>query len=201
MIDPHHFEAFMKAYQNMVFTTAVRLLGNETDAEDIAQEVFLKAYERFADLGQSPSVGGWLKTVAVNLSLNHLSRYRARWRFFSEMTSKDDDNHYADSLAGPDTFENELATSDHRKLLDHALAKLPKDQRVPLVLYHFEELSYEQIASKLGVSLSKVKTDIHRGRISLRRKIELSPGLQEYPRTASNEPTIAKSSQPASASE
>src|SRR5258706_6659416 len=127
MIDSHHFEAFMKAYQNMVFTTAAGLLGNETDAEDIAQEVFLKAYDRLADIGQSPSAGGWLKTVAVNLSLNHLSRYRARWRFFSEMTSKDDDNHFADSLAGPDTFQKDLETSDHRKLLENALAKLPKD--------------------------------------------------------------------------
>src|SRR5882672_6213176 len=88
MTDSQQFEAFMKAYQNMVFSTAVRLTGNEAEAEDISQEVFLKAYERYEDLKDSPTVGGWLKTVARNLSLNHLTRYRARWRFFSEVVGE-----------------------------------------------------------------------------------------------------------------
>src|SRR5947209_19803551 len=87
MPDPQQFEAFMAKYQNMVFSTAMRLLANPTEAEDVAQEVFLRAYERFSELGQSPTAGGWLKTVATNLSLNHLSRYRARWSFFSELAS------------------------------------------------------------------------------------------------------------------
>ena len=73
----------MAKYQNMVFSTAMRLLANPTEAQDIAQEVFLRAYERFTELGQSPTAGGWLRTVATNLSLNHLTRYRARWSFFS----------------------------------------------------------------------------------------------------------------------
>src|SRR6266581_5408263 len=91
MIDSQQFEAFMRAYQNMVFTTAVRLLGSEAEAEDVSQEVFLKAYERYAELKDSPTVGGWLKTVTRNLCLNHLSRYRARWQFFSEIFSEEDD--------------------------------------------------------------------------------------------------------------
>ena len=75
----------MRNYQNMVFSTAMRLLANHAEAEDMAQEVFLRAYERFGELSASPTAGGWLKTVATNLSLNHLSRYRSRWSFFSEM--------------------------------------------------------------------------------------------------------------------
>ena len=51
MTEPNQFEEFMRAYQNMVFSTAVRLLGNETDADDISQEVFLKAHAHFAELG------------------------------------------------------------------------------------------------------------------------------------------------------
>jgi len=66
----------MRDYQNMVFSTAMRLVANQAEAEDIAQEVFLKAYERFDDLRESPTAGGWLKTVATNMSLNHLARYR-----------------------------------------------------------------------------------------------------------------------------
>ena len=73
----------MRAYQDMVFSTAVRLTGSPAQAEDISQEVFLKAYENFERLGEDASRGGWLKTVATNLSLNHLSRYRSRWSFFS----------------------------------------------------------------------------------------------------------------------
>lgn len=173
MTDPQQFEAFMKAYQNMVFTTAVRLLGNEAEAEDVSQEVFLKAYERYEELKESQTVGGWLKTVTRNLCLNHLSRYRARWRFFSEIFSRHDEEESTPEWAAPDTHDQTVATSDHRQLLDTALKKLPETQRVPLVLYHFEEMSYEEIAAKLRVSLSKVKTDIHRGREALRQRLKL----------------------------
>ncbi len=57
----------MRAYQDMVFSTASRLAGNDAQAEDIAQEVFLRAYEHFADLRTSETAGGWLKTVTTNL--------------------------------------------------------------------------------------------------------------------------------------
>src|SRR5215216_5588503 len=89
MTEAQQFEAFMRDYQNMVYSTALRLVANEAEAQDIAQEVFLKAYERFSELKTSPTVGGWLKTVATNLSLNHLTRYRSRWSFFSELVSAD----------------------------------------------------------------------------------------------------------------
>lgn len=180
MTDAHQFEAFMKAYQDMVFTTAVRLLGNEAEAEDVSQEVFLKAYERYGDLSHSPTAGGWLKTVTRNLCLNHLSRYRARWRFFSEMVCEDKNEDYEIDFAAPDTFEKDVAQHDHRQLLEAALQSLPAAQRVPLVLYHFEELSYEEIAAKLRISLAKLKTDIFRGREALRRKLKFNlPDEQE----------------------
>ncbi len=165
----------MQAYQNMVYTTAARLLGSETDAQDIAQEVFLKAFERFADLGQSPTAGGWLKTVTTNLCLNHLSRYRSRWRFFSEMRSGDDETDFVEELPAPDTAKADLENADCRRILEAALQKLPAAQRVPLVLFHFEGMSYEEVAARLKVSLSKIKTDIHRGRSALRRKLAFNP--------------------------
>jgi len=174
MTDPQQFEVFVKSYQNMVFSTAVRLLGNPTEAEDIAQEVFLKAFERFAELSVSPTAGGWLKTVTRNLCLNHLSRYRARWRFFSEMTPENEGDEREVEWAAPETHEDQMATADQRRLLEEALHKLPEAQRVPLVLYHFDDLAYEEIAAKLKVSLAKVKTDIHRGREALRRKLKLN---------------------------
>jgi DNA-directed RNA polymerase specialized sigma subunit, sigma24 homolog len=86
------FAAFMRTYQDLVFTTAARIVANDAQAEDIAQEVFIKAYENFASLRDSPTAGGWLRTVARNLSLNHAMRYRKRWRFFSEMSGADEDD-------------------------------------------------------------------------------------------------------------
>lgn len=174
MTDAQQFETFLHNYQNMVFSTAMRLTANQAEAEDITQEVFLRAYERFADLQNSPTVGGWLKTVATNLSLNHLARYRSRWTFFSEMFrgGEDDDQTLVEFPANDDTHET-VAVTDRRELVEQALQGLPASQRVPLVLHHFEGLRYEDIAVKLGVSLGKVKTDIFRGREALRQKLHL----------------------------
>jgi RNA polymerase sigma-70 factor (ECF subfamily) len=174
MTDAQQFEAFMRNYQNMVFSTAMRLVANQSEAEDISQEVFLKAYERFAELSASPTVGGWLKTVATNMSLNHLSRYRARWSFFSEMfhRSGEDEEHEIEFEA-PENVAEDLAQADRHQLVERALQTLPPAQRVPLVLYHLEGLRYEEIAAKLKISLGKVKTDIFRGREALRKKLRL----------------------------
>jgi RNA polymerase sigma-70 factor (ECF subfamily) len=167
------FEAFMTAYQDMVFSTAMRLLANSAEAEDISQEVFLKAYDRFDELSTSKTAGGWLKVVTRNLCLNHLSRYRARWTFFSDLKRDDDDDDRGFDIPAEDTQSDDAELADKRALLDSALHKLPKAHRVPLVLYHFEELSYDEIAQRLKLSLSKVKTDIHRGREALRKILKL----------------------------
>ncbi len=172
----------MQQYQNMVFSTAMRLVANHSEAEDISQEVFLKAFERFADLKESPTVGGWLKTVATNLSLNHLSRYRARWTFFSDLfAGRGDEEEHEPDFAAPGDVGEQLAQADSHEIVDQALGKLPTAQRVPLVLYHLEGLSYEEIAKKLNVSLGKVKTDIFRGREALRKKLRLQLAEEAWP--------------------
>ena len=122
----------MRAYQDMVFSTSLRLTGNASQAEDISQDVFLKAYEHFDRLCASPTAGGWLKTVATHLTLNHLTRHRMRWRLFSEVFAEDEQ-------------EEDLGAA--------AAA--------------FEDMPYQDIASRLGHSLAKVKTDILRGRLAL----------------------------------
>ena len=160
----------MRAYQDMVFSTAARLAGNDRQAEDIAQEVFLRAYEHFDHLHASATAGGWLKTVTTNLSLNYLTRYRRRWRFFSELGPPASEQSAAlPELAQlrPDTLLADLGVEQRYALIETALRKLPEHQRLALVLYHFEELSYEEIAAKLRASLAKIKTDIRRGRAAL----------------------------------
>jgi RNA polymerase sigma-70 factor (ECF subfamily) len=175
-----NFEQFMRNYQNMVFSTALRLTANEAEAQDIAQEVFLKAYERFNDLQHSPTVGGWLKTVATNLSLNHITRYRRRWSFFSELFTDDSEHDQpACDIPAPEVTGEYMNEADTRRVLEEALAKLPPTQRVPLVLYHFEDKSYEEISAMLKISLSKVKTDIFRGREALKKKLMLGGAAEE----------------------
>ena len=153
----------------MVFSTAARLTGNDAQAEDIAQDVFLKAYENFAHLRSSPAAGGWLKTVATRLTLNHLSRYRKRWRFFSELRSDDagDEDDPPVDIPVPDLVLAEIGADERHELVEQALKALPEHQRVPLVLYHFEDMPYLEIAKQLRVSLPKVKTDIQRARAAL----------------------------------
>jgi RNA polymerase sigma-70 factor, ECF subfamily len=136
--------------------------------------VFLRAYEHVGDLRASPTAGGWLKTVATNLALNYLSRYRKRWRMFSELRPADDDEASAPELAPPqpDTALADFGAEQRRALIDSALRQLPEHQRVALVLYHFEDLSYEEIAAKLHASLAKIKTDIWRARAALMPLLE-----------------------------
>jgi RNA polymerase sigma-70 factor (ECF subfamily) len=172
----------MHAYQDMVFSTAARLTGNDANAEDIAQEVFLKAYENFDHLRASPTAGGWLKTVATNLTLNHLSRYRKRWRFFSELRkdSEDDESELEWSALEltPDSMIAEIDAAQRHAIIEQALRELPEHQRVPLVLYHFEEMPYQDIAERLHISLPKVKTDIQRGRAALAKKLARLGGVE-----------------------
>ena len=162
----------------MVFATAVRLLGRPAEAEDVAQSVFLKAFERFSALDGNPAAPGWLKTVTTNACLNHLARHRSRWRLFSELDRPQ--GHAGPGLAfsallrAPAGQEPDraYAEADESRRLEQAIRSLPDHQRVPLVLFHFEDWSYQAIATALGVSLGKVKTDIHRGRETLRRALD-----------------------------
>jgi RNA polymerase sigma-70 factor, ECF subfamily len=175
MSDAQPFEAFMQRYQNMVFSTAMRLLANQTDAQDVAQETFLRAFEHYDELCDSPTAGGWLKRVATNLCLNHLTRYRSRWSFFSEMFagSAEEDSETPVEFAAPENLGEQLEQADRHELVERALQGLPPAQRVPLVLFHLEGLSYEEIAARLKVSLGKVKTDIFRAREALRKRLRL----------------------------
>ncbi len=158
----------MRAHQDMVFSTAARLTADDAQAEDIAQEVFLRAYAQFEQLRTSPTAGGWLKTVATNLTLNHLTRYRRRRRLFSELAAAAGDADPAEpDMPLPDRLLADIGLAQRRAVIDSALRQLPEGQRVPLVLHHFEEMSYEEIARRLNASLAKVKTDIRRARLKM----------------------------------
>ncbi len=173
---------FMRDYQDMVFATARRLTASDAVAQDITQDVFLKAWEHFASLRERVGAGGWLKTVTLRLSLNHLSRYRRRWRFFSELlpaagsADEDTSDEQVEFAVGAlDSVFDTLASAERDARVRTALARLPDAQRVPLVLFHYEERSYQEIAADLEVSVAKVKTDILRGRVALAKLLQEKP--------------------------
>jgi RNA polymerase sigma-70 factor (ECF subfamily) len=171
MADAARFEAFVREYQDMVFATAVRLLGDAAEAEDVAQTVFLRAFERFAEVGPSLTAAGWLKAVATNLCLNYLSRHRARWQSLDGLEDHAPGRVVAAANPRQASALDALERADRTDRLERALRALPDHQRVPLVLFHFEEMSYQEIAARLGVSVAKVKTDIHRARERLRNEL------------------------------
>jgi RNA polymerase sigma-70 factor, ECF subfamily len=170
MTDAGEFEAFVRRHQDMVYATALRLLANPAEAEDVSQDVFLKAFQRFDHLRHTDTAAGWLKTVTRNACLNHLTRYRARWRFFSEIDPDGAGPPENEARSDP-AVADRLERADEREQLMRGLRALPAHQRVALVLYHFEDLPYQDIASALNVSVAKVKTDIHRARQALRRHL------------------------------
>jgi len=164
----------MRDHQDRVYTTAVRLMGSPAQAADIAQDTFLRAYEHFDTLRGNPAAGAWLRTVATRLALNQLTRHQRRWRLFSELQpagEEDSQEQAIEALAATDDLLAGVESEELHCRVRQALAALPPHQRIPLVLFHYEEASYEQIAVQLGVSLSKVKTDILRGRLALARRL------------------------------
>jgi RNA polymerase sigma-70 factor (ECF subfamily) len=168
------FATFMRTYQNMVYTTALRLSSDAAQAEDVSQEVFLRAHQHWDELRDNPRAAGWLKTVSRNLTLTHLTRYRKRWVFFSQLGAGEsgDEEHEVDFADGDSrSVAGEAVDTERRRLVEAALARLPEHQRVPLVLFHFEELPYEEIAAQLRISLPKLKTDMHRARQALGKRL------------------------------
>jgi RNA polymerase sigma factor (sigma-70 family) len=106
------FARFVAEWQHLVYATALRLLANPAEAEDVAQTVFLRAFQHFDAVGTSPAAAGWLRTVTRHACLNHLSRYRARWRFFSELRRDDDEGAaYEETLVATDTADGAAGPS------------------------------------------------------------------------------------------
>ena len=176
MIPPEPFEEFLKAHWNLVFHSAQRLLDNASDAEDIAQEVFLRFWNQFPDQSGVKSIHGWLGQVTRNLCINHLKRHRARWKLFADWSDEEECENPVDTMvcATTETPDAQLHSSDRQQWMAQALASLPSEQRMFLTLHYFEGMAHADIAAQLGVSKCKVKIDTFRARKTLRRKLQTS---------------------------
>jgi RNA polymerase sigma-70 factor (ECF subfamily) len=170
--DAAAFEALFRKYQSYVFNVCHGILGNAEDAADVTQETFLRAHRSMAGFRGDAGLSTWLYRVAVNLSITELRR-RTRHRSYSmeELCQEgapapaDDDRETEPAAA--------LALQEECALVRKVLQTLPEEYRVVLVLRHFRQLAYEEIAAVLGVSLSQVKTRLHRSRKMFRDRFLL----------------------------
>ncbi|MGA4508211.1 RNA polymerase sigma factor SigE [Propionibacteriaceae bacterium G1746] len=157
------WEELVRDHSDMVYRVALRLTGNAHDAEDLTQEVFIRAFKSIHKF-EPGTLNGWLHRITTNLFLD--STRRQKKIRFSPMAEAQE--RVASSDRGP--ADAMLDTS-----LDHdvarALADLPPDHRVAVVLCDIEGLSYEEIAQILDIKVAAVRSRIHRGRQGLRRRL------------------------------
>lgn len=161
---PPTWEQLVNDHTDMVYRVAFRLTGNRQDAEDLTQDVFVRAFSNVHRF-QPGTIEGWLRRITTNLFLDH-ARRRQRLRFDP---MNDDSERVVSGEPGPAQTCND-ANLDHD--VARALADLPPDYRVAVVLCDIEGLSYDEIASVLDLRLGTVRSRIHRGRAQLRASLD-----------------------------
>jgi len=167
------YEILIQRYQQPVYNLVCRLLNDPTDASDIVQEVFLKVFRNIARFRGNSSLKTWIYRIAVNEAYNHRRWFSRHLRREVALAPDTDAPTYADSLADPSRTPFDLAADrETRALVESALEILNPKFRAAVVLRDIEDLSYEEIASVLEVSLGTVKSRILRGREALRKVLE-----------------------------
>lgn len=174
--DTRAFEAIVARYKKRVFATANRLMGNRDDADDQAQEVFLKVYRNIGKLSEPATFESWLHRITVNTCLHALEKRKNRPAI--KIHLDDMEEHGAFEAASNSDTAKTFEDKEARGCLDKALAKLDSNGRSAVILRDVEELSYEEIAESLKVGLSAVKMRIHRARLAIQKLIEeICPGI------------------------
>lgn len=155
--DVQAYGELVRRYQASVFNVCYRLMGERRDAEDMAQEAFVHAYQRLASYDAERPFGPWMRRVAANLCLNQLSR-RAFVRVPLDEDHDQPDERARDVKGGGE---------DRAAGIQAALQSLPPAYRVVIELRHFQDMSYEEIAAATRLSVSQVRTHLYRARRQL----------------------------------
>jgi RNA polymerase sigma-70 factor (ECF subfamily) len=170
------FEELVAQFERPVYSLCFRLLGDAEEARDAAQETFLKVYRGLARFRGEAGLKTWIYRIAINQAMNQQRWWRRRHR--DETVSLDlsrpgSDTSLGSSLAGTSRSPEQLAIASEREhRIIKALDEVKQEYRVALILREIEELSYEEIAEALAISIGTVKSRIARGRDELRRKVK-----------------------------
>jgi RNA polymerase sigma-70 factor (ECF subfamily) len=152
------------------------LLGDAEEARDAAQETFLKVYRGLGGFRGQSGLKTWIYRIAINQAMNQQRWWRRRHRddtISLDLTRGDTDSTIGSLLPGDVPSPEALAISGERQArIMQALSEIKQEYRIALVLREIEELSYEEIAETLGISIGTVKSRIARGRHELRRHVK-----------------------------
>jgi RNA polymerase sigma-70 factor (ECF subfamily) len=169
--DMEAFEILVDRHKHSVVGTAVRMLGGDSDADDIAQQVFIRVWKSAPRYEPSAKFTTWLMTIARNLVFNEMRR-RQRAKFVPMETDPDDGppQQFADSEAsGPG---EQMQEAELQGAVDAAIASLPENQRLAIVLRRYEGMAYEEIAKVLKTSVPAVKSILFRARADLKERLK-----------------------------
>ncbi|MEW6666372.1 MAG: sigma-70 family RNA polymerase sigma factor [Thermodesulfobacteriota bacterium] len=155
------FEEFIRKYEDRIYNLCRYMMGNQQDAQDAAQDAFLKAYKNIGDFRPEASLYSWLYRIAVNTCLDHKKK--------KSITILRDQPVSEEEPSGGPSPEATLESKRITETVQSALQQLPKKLRPAIVLREIEGLSYEEIAEVLHTSVGTVKSRISRAREELRR--------------------------------
>jgi RNA polymerase sigma-70 factor (ECF subfamily) len=159
------FADLVRRYEVRVFNLARMSTGNDADAEDVAQEVFVRVFRGLRGYRGDSTFRTWLYRIALNVVRSHWGRPSLFGRFRRVESDDADGAGGLDDLPGPGNFESTVA---YRNAIDHALGRLPADLKTAVTLRDIEGLDYKEIAEVLGVPIGTVMSRIARGRERLR---------------------------------
>jgi RNA polymerase sigma-70 factor (ECF subfamily) len=163
--DRRAFEELVRTQQHRVYGLALRMLGDAAEAQDVAQEAFLRAHRGLAEFRGDARLSTWLYAIVSRLCLNRLAGSERRLaRHGEEALSR-----LTDDQPGPDQA---LERGELEEALHRAIGELPEERRVVVVLRDVEGLAYEEIAEILEVPVGTVRSRLHRARLDLKEKME-----------------------------
>jgi RNA polymerase sigma factor (sigma-70 family) len=170
--DETAFKTIVETWQNMVYNTALGIVQNPEDAEDIAQEVFVQAYQSIGYFKGESKLSTWLYRITVTKSLDHERRKRRKKRFAFVRSIFGDQN---EALFNPPDFNHPGISLDKKEdaaVLFKAIAELPENQRIAFTLNKVEGLSYQEVSEVMKSTVSSVESLMHRAKNNLKKKLE-----------------------------
>ena len=178
----HEFHDLIRPYERSAYVMALSLLKNEADAEEVAQEAFLKAFRNLSSFRAEAKFSTWLMSIVLNEARNRL-RHQKVLKVESLDGSADEDEHVSPALLRDwrEIPSQTLERMEVRHLLEQAVESLPVIYREVLVLRDVEELSVLETAEALSISVASVKVRLHRARIMMQKLLapqlkQLNPG-------------------------
>ena len=158
--DAGAFTQVVEAYQRPVFNLCYRMLGNPEDAEDAAQETFLRAYDHLKRYDRQRSFSTWLLSIAAHYCIDQLRKHRMTFLSMDTFPELD----IPDANPGPEVAFHRH--EDQQRVQDLLTSLSPQD-RAAVAMYYWYDFSYEEIAESLKLTVSAVKSRLHRARLSL----------------------------------